>query len=559
MRTLSRRRFLRGCVLPAAGLALTAACAPQTAPATSAEGRLAAPATPRSADTTRPATAAPTNPAASTGGAAASEAPNKGGHLDVGLSVDALTLDPHVSGSETDRQVLHNIYEPLVMLGEKLDVRPGLAESWQQIDDHTLVFKLRQGVKFHDGADFGAEAARFNFDRMQDPDTNSARRAEIANVESAEVVDAYTLRLNLKRPDAALLAALTDRAGMMISPAAVQKFGSDLRRNPVGTGPFRFVEWAKDHHLTLDRFDGYWDMQSGPYLDRVQYRPIVEDAVRLQGLRAGEIDIIDYVAPRELTALKGDASAAVVEVPSLASFGYQLNLRKAPFDKKPLRQALAYAVDTEAIVRDVWLGLGVPSNGPLAPASWAYDASIKPIKRDVARVRQLLSEGGMPNGYSFTLTTDRRPLSIHEAEAIKAMLAEAGIQMEIESVDDAALLADGSAGQFDMISYRWSGRADPDGNLSPFFRTAQGPSLNWAGYSNPKVDDLLEKAREVSDRAERTKLYSKLVRTLQDDAPWLFVIHPLEAKAFRPTVRGYSPVPDGVIRVKDVWLKEDLE
>ena len=573
VRTLSRRRFLRACALTTAGLALTAACAPQpAAPAKPAEGQPAegqpaegqqvAPATPRLADTTKPAAtaasagqAAPASGTAASGGAAASgEAPKKGGTLRVGLYVDAATMDPHLSGSKIDRQVMHNVYEPLVVLGEKLDVRPGLAESWQQPDPRTLVFTLRQGVKFHDGTDFNAEAAKLNVERMQNPDTKSVRRGEIANVDTAEAVDTYTLRLNLKRPDAALLATLTDRAGMMISPAAVQKFGPDLQRNPVGTGPFNFVEWVKDDHLSLERFDDYWDTQAGPYLDQVRYRPILEDSVKAQSLIAGEIDVIDYVVPREVAGLRGNASVSVVDVPSLASFAYQLNTRKAPFDKKPLRQALAYAVDTEAIVKDVWLGIGVPSNGPIAPSSWAYDATVPPVKRDVARAKQLLAEGGMPNGYAFTLTTNTPPLNVQEAEAIKAMLREVGIHMEIKPVDDTTLLANGNAGQFDMIGYQWSGRPDPDGNTYQFFKTAQGPSLNWAGYTNQTVDELLDRARETSDQAERKKLYSELVKTIQDDAPWLFVIHPTELKAFSPNVQGYSPVPDGMIRLKDVWL-----
>ena len=160
----------------------------------------------------------------------------------------------------------------------------------------------------------------------------------------------------------------------------------------------------------------------------------------------------------------------------------------------------------------------------------------------------------MPNGYAFTLTTNTSPLGIQEAEAIKAMLTEVGIQLEIKPVDDATLLANGNAGQFDMIGYQWSGRPDPDGNTYQFFKTAQGPSLNWAGYSNLKIDELLDKARETPDQGGRKRLYPELVKALRDDAPWLFVVHPSEPKAFSPRVRGYSPVPDGIIHLKDVWL-----
>src|SRR6266566_4166368 len=183
------------------------------------------------------------------GPAVAADAPKKGGILRVGFYIEAATMDPHLSGSKVDRQVYHNIYEPLVTLDTKLGIRPGLAESWSQPDPRTLVFKLRRGVRFHDGTDFTAEAAKFNFDRMK-TEPKSVRKGEVASIDSVDVVDSHTIKINLKRPDAALLATLTDRAGMVISPKVVQERGAELQRNAkgAGTGPFEFVEWVKDAH-----------------------------------------------------------------------------------------------------------------------------------------------------------------------------------------------------------------------------------------------------------------------------------------------------------------------
>jgi peptide/nickel transport system substrate-binding protein len=475
--------------------------------------------------------------------------------LRVGFYVEAATMDPHLSGSKIDRQVYHNMYEPLVTLDNKLQIKPGLAESWTQPDPKTIVFKLRQGVKFHDGTDFDAESVKFNFDRMQNPDTKSLRTGEIANVQNAEVVDKYTVKLNLKRPDAALMATLTDRAGMIISPEAVKKFGADLQRNPVGTGPFQFVEWIKDDHLSLKRFDGYWNKEGGPYLDGIRYRPIPDDTVKTQSLVGGEIDVMDYVAPRDVAMLKGNSSVVEVDVPSLATFNYQLNMTRPPFDKKELRLAVAYALDIEAITKGVWLGVGVASNGPIAPSSWAYDKEITPITRDLAKAKQLLAAGGKPDGFSFALEQVNTPIDIQTAEAIKAQLAEVGIQVDVQVVDGARQQADGNNRNFDVTSYNWSGRPDPDGNTFQFFKTQQGSGLNWAGYSNPKVDEILDKTREVSDQSERKKLYSEMVKILQEDCPWLFIIHPVEPKAFTPKLQGYDPIPDGMMRFKNVWLK----
>jgi peptide/nickel transport system substrate-binding protein len=488
--------------------------------------------------------------------AAAADPPKKGGTLRVGFYIEAQTMDPHLSGSKIDRQVYHNIYEPLVTLDTRLGIKPGLAESWTQPDPKTLVFKLRRGVKFHDGTDFNAEAAKFNFERMKN-EPKSVRKGEVANIDTVEAVDSHTLKVNLKKPDAALLATLTDRAGMMVSPKVVQERGAELGRNAkgAGTGPFEFVEWVRDSHLIIKRNDAYWNKQGGPYLDRVRYRPIPDDVVKLQSLQSGEIDVMDYVQPRDVAAVKADKNLVVVDVPSLADFAYQLNLTKPPFNTKALRQAVAYALDLEQIVKGVWLNVGVPANGPIPPTSWAYDKSIAPIKRDLAKAKAKLAEGGQPNGFTFTMTTNNIPINVQEAEVMQAQLAEAGIIVKVKLVDSATLIADGNNKNYEMISFQWSGRPDPDGNTYQFLRTTPGTSFNWSGISNPQIDALLDRTREISSQAERRKLYSELTKLLQDELPMVFIVHPVEPKAFSPRVQNYEAIPDGMMRLKDVWLR----
>jgi peptide/nickel transport system substrate-binding protein len=488
--------------------------------------------------------------------ALAADPPKKGGTLRVGFYVEAVTMDPHLSGSKVDRQVYHNIYEPLLTLDTKLNIKPGLAESWTQPDPKTLVFKLRRGVRFHDGTPCDAEAAKFNFNRMK-TEAKSLRKGEVANIDSVEVVDAATIKLNLKKPDASLLATLTDRAGMMVSPKVIQERGTGLERDArgAGTGPFEFVEWVRDSHLVIKRNDGYWNKQGGPYLDRVRYRPIPDDVVKLQSLQGGEIDVMDYVLPRDVAPMRADKRLVVVDVPSLAAFGYQLNHTRPPFNVKALRQAVAYAVDLDQIVKGVWLNVGYPSNGPISPASWAYDRSIPPIKRDLSKAKAKLLEGGQPGGFTFTVITQNIPITAQETEVIQAQLAEAGITMKIQLVDSSTLIASGNAKNFEMISFQWSGRPDPDGNTYQFFKTTPGTSFNWSGLSNERVDVLLDKTREVSNPAERKKLYGELTRLLQDELPMLFIVHPIEPKAFSPRVQGYDPIPDGMMRFKDVWLR----
>jgi peptide/nickel transport system substrate-binding protein len=544
---LNRRQLLRSTLLLSGGLALAAACGP--APAATST-----PAT-TSASTSVSAPAPATTPASAAQPAAAGS-PTRGGTLRVGLSVDVVTLDPHLSGSKFDRQVYHNLYDPLFILDDKLGIQPNLAESYQTPDPQTLVIKLRSGLKFHDGTALDAEAARFNFDRMAN-DPKSVRKGEVANIASTEVVDPQTLKINLKQPDSSLLATLTDRAGMMISPTALGKLGADLGNNATGagTGPFQFVEWVPDDHVLLKRNDTYWSTSGGPYLDQVRYRPIPDDTVKLQSLQNNEIDVLDYLAPRNVSIAKSDSNLVVIDVPSLAAFWFTLNTTRPPFSDKNLRLALTYALDTDALVKGVYLGVGVPANGPISPASWAYDNSIKPVQRDLNKAKQYLAAAGQPNGFAFDFEVVNVPIGIQEGEVVKAQLAEAGITCNVVQIDGARQLSDGNNKMYDMTGYDWSGRPDPDGNTYQFFHTTPGVSLNWSGISNPQLDQLLEQTRQVTDHDQRKQLYSQAIGILNAEAPVVWEIHPVEPKALSPKLQGYTPIPDGMLRFRDVYLK----
>jgi peptide/nickel transport system substrate-binding protein len=545
---LNRRQLLRSTLLMSGGLALIAACGPSapaapSTPATNATGTPAGASTPASA-------AKPTAPSTAAG------SPTRGGTLRVGLSVDVVTLDPHLSGSKFDRQVYHNLYDPLFILDDKLGIQPNLAESHQSPDPQTLILKLRPGVKFHDGTDLNAEAARFNFDRMAN-DPKSVRKGEVANIASTEVVDPLTLKISLKQPDSSLLATLTDRAGMLISPTALGKLGADLGHTATGagTGPFEFVEWVPDDHILLKRNDAYWNTSGGPYLDQIRYRPIPDDTVKLQSLQNSEIDVLDYLAPRNVAIAKSDSNLVVIDVPSLAAFWFTLNTTRPPFSDKNLRLALTYALDVDAIVKGVFLGVGVPANGPISPSSWAYDDSLKPVQRDLNKARQYLAAAGQPNGFAFDFEVVNVPIAIQEGEVVKAQLAEAGITCNVVQIDGARQLSDGNNKTYDMTSYDWSGRPDPDGNTYQFFHTTPGVSLNWSGISNPQLDQVLEQTRQVTEHGQRKQLYSQAIQLLNAEAPVVWEIHPVEPKALSPKVQGYTPIPDGMLRFRDAYLK----
>lgn len=477
--------------------------------------------------------------------------PQRGGTLRAGLYLDAATMDPHFSGSKVDRQIYFNVYDALVRLGVDLSIQPGLAESWDVSDPQIYVFHLRQGVTFHDGTDFNAAAVKANFDRMMDPDLKSLRKGDVAGIDSVEIVDDHTVQLNLKAPNSSLLATLTDRAGMMISPAAIEEFGEDLARNPVGTGPFKFSEWQKDDHLYLERNENYWEPDL-PYLDEVQYRVILDDSVRIAALRNGELDIVDSVPPRFVADTRGDDKLNTIDVPSLAVWFVWLNTTAAPFDNKALRQAFASAIDIDAIVQGIYLGIGVPANGPISPASWAYPADIpaRPLDLDFARAK--LEEAGMPDGFSCVFKTEPTPTNLQVAQLVQAMVAEIGIQMEVVQVDTATQIADTVAKNFEVTWSQWSGRPDPDGNTYQHFHADGG--MNYGGFNNAEVNELLDRGREVSDHEERKQIYTRVTEILQEESPAVFVWHPDEPKAMTKSLQGYEPVPDGMMRFGPVSL-----
>jgi peptide/nickel transport system substrate-binding protein len=486
--------------------------------------------------------------------APAADAQVRGGTLRVGMDADNTTMDPHRSTAAVDRQVYNNVYGKLVDIDAKFGIVPQLAQSWEiRNAGLTYVFKLRRGVKFHDGSDFTAEIVKWNFERMRDPALASPRRSEIAPVKDVKVVDAHTVEITLSAPFAPFLSVLTDRAGMMVSRAAVEKFKDDFARNPVGTGPFRFVEWMKDDHLTLRRFDGYWE-PGLPHLDEVVYRPIPDSSVRFTAIRTGQVDFMHQIAPKDVAAAKAERGLKVSEIPSLWWQGIHLNNQVAPFTTKALRQAMWYAVDRNVIQRVVYYGQGAVAWSPFPPSMWAQDRDFADWRRDLAKAKARLAEGGMPNGFAFTVKGWNQPTQVQELQIVQAQLKDIGVDMKIELLEFGKLLADLNGHNFAALRIGWSGRPDPDGNAHVFLHSKGG--LNRVRYNNPKMDELLDQARAESDQGKRTGLYARVTRLAAEDAPYVWLHHDAEIKLWANAVKGFEHVSDGMIRLKGVWLEK---
>jgi peptide/nickel transport system substrate-binding protein len=499
--------------------------------------------------------------ATATAGAAvdAGEKPVRGGALTVGLASDIANLDPFKSNLFVDRLVQYNIYDSLVTVDEKLEIKPGLAESWDTSDPKTVVFKLRQGVKFHDGTEFNAEAVRWNIQRILD-DKTSPRNSELSTVASVEVVDPSTVKFNLKEPFAPLLSLLVDRAGMIVSPAAAEKGGQDFTRNPIGggTGPFKFVEWKKDERISLERNTEYWrkDKDGGalPYLDRLTYRPIPNEETRLANLKTGEIDVSDSAPAKDVEAIKKDTNLTYRELPSFARGGIWLNSNAEPFNNRALRQAVAYAIDRTEIQQTVFFDIGVVATGPVAPPHIGYDPNFKGIQFDLAKAKEKLAEGGKPGGFSFRLfISSGSPQEQIYGELLKDQLNKSGITVELVQQEFTKNVSDTQAGNFTASLIGWSGRIDPDGDMFAHFTT--NGSFNYGKYSNPQADQALLDGRTNFDLEKRKAAYQRANQIIEEDSPYIFVRNGVATQVSSTKVRNYLLLPDNMMRFAETWKR----
>jgi peptide/nickel transport system substrate-binding protein len=478
--------------------------------------------------------------------------------LYVALEAEPPELDPNLSSAYVDRQVMASLYDKLVDIDENGEIVPMLAKSYDVSDDGKVyTFHLRDGIKFHDGTEFNAEAAKYNLERYQEED--SVRSTEVEPIESVEAVDEYTVRVTLSEPFAPFLAVLTDRAGIMASPKAIEENNGRISKDPVGTGPFKFVERVRGDHITVEKNPDYW-REGLPKIDKIEYRGIDDENVQYQNLQSGELDIIDSIPLVEFKELQESGDYNVSIEPGLGYQGVFLNVTQPPFDNKQLRQAVYRLVDRDAIVKAVLRGVGGEAgNSPFSEQSWAYsEESDSYPERSVEEAKALLEEAGKPDGFSFTLKTDPSPINQQIGQVIQNNLKPAGIDVKLEQEEFGTLLDDSTNGNFQALFLGWSGRIDPDLNIYDF--TVTNGDFNDSGYSNPEVDKLLNEARITSDRDRRKELYGQVMEILHEDVPYVYLYHNNQTTDFamQPTVQGFEPYPDGILRLAGV-SKEQQE
>ncbi len=475
--------------------------------------------------------------------------------LRIGLQEDPDVLDPDQSRTFVGRIVYASLCDKLVDITPGLEIIPQLATGWEWSDDGLeLTMTLREDASFHDGTPFNADAVVANIDRSQNL-PESRRKSEVKSITGVEAVDEFTVKFTLGAPDATLIAQFADRSGMMLSPTATAAAGTDFGLNPVCSGPFSFVERVAQDRIVLEKFDDYWNADAINF-DTVTFLPIPDTTVRLANLRAGDLDMLERLAATDAPSVKNDSGLSYAEAVSLGYQGITINVANGAGADNPLgqdariRKALSLAIDRNVINQVVFEGAFAPGNQSFPPTSPWYNANFPLPERDVEAAKALLAEAGFADGIELEIQVANNPVQMQLMQVVQAMAGEAGIQIELVAKEFATLLRDQSAGDYTASQIGWSGRVDPDGNIHQFMTTGGG--INDSGYSNPEVDRLLDAARTSTDLATRKANYDAARAILEEDLPIIYLYHVTWIWAMDQDIKGFTPYPDGMIRLEGV-------
>ena len=509
------------------------------------------------------------------------------------ISLDIDHLDP---GDTSLGQVVDNIFEGLVKYkAGTTRIEPCLATSWEiSADGKEITFHLRKGVKFHDGTDFNADAVIFSFARQYDSNHPYHQYAKwymwrymFSDIDRIEKIDNYTIRLVLKRPNASILRSLALWQVSIVSPTNGEKYKEDAFKHPSGTGPFRFMEWIKDDHITLEANEDYW--QGRASLDKLIFKVIPDPSARLMALEVGEVQGMEFPNPADFNRINDNKDLVLMTQPGMnvgylamnTGYGYidtnENGVRDLdseplvktpgffkPLTKKKVRQAINMAIDKQSIVDNIYMGTAIKAINGMPPFMLGYNDEIEDYPYDLKRAKELLVEAGYPDGFEVTLyvMTASRPYmfdSAKIAEAIQSYLAVVGIKLKFYQIDWGNYLQKTKDGKHQMCLFGWNGdNGDPDN----FINTAYAPdgasigiALNLSFYINEKAQELLSVALATYDDEKRATYYRKVQEMIHEDAAWVYLVHSNQNMVFRNNIKGFTLSPTGRVFFYPVWIE----
>ncbi|MBT1180188.1 ABC transporter substrate-binding protein [Bifidobacterium vespertilionis] len=489
-----------------------------------------------------------------------------GGTLTLSLNADPDKLDPTTSSSLAATQVLTNICQPLYDINAEGKTVPLLAAADPRIssDGLTYTFDVRQGAKFADGTTLDAAAVVKTLSRNL-AYQGSARKSDMGPITKVEATGDMEVTITLSEPYAPLTATLAGRAGMIMSPAALDKEGEDFGASPVCIGPFKFDSRVSSTSVTIVKDPNYYDA-ANVHLDKVIYKVITDASIRAQNLKSGDVQLADNLAPQDVVSLKDNKSITMLSAPSYGYQALEINIANTsgvgksgsqidtPIAKdKTIRQALEMSLDRDELVNSVFGGLYSKACSFISPASaYASDAMSACLPHDPAKAKQMLEAAGVTTPYTIKVQVANSPSQLQLMQAVQAQAKEGGFDIQIEPAESTTVLSHLSSGDYEIVQLGWSGSFDPDQNVSPFLKS--NGSMNFNGYSNKDVDPLLQQAMSTSDVSERAKLYGQAAEKIHDDDPiiYLYRLRYLTGVSFN--VAGVSVYSDGLIRLANAAL-----
>jgi peptide/nickel transport system substrate-binding protein len=490
----------------------------------------------------------------------------QGGDLVIDMGAEAVTLDPHLANDVPSGNVASNIYDKLVNFDGEMNIEEGLAKKWEQVDDLTLRFELEEGVTFHDGEPFNAEAVKANIDRVTDPDIASPRGYLFDNISDVNIVDDYTVEIITEEPFAPLIYSFAHNGGSIISPKAIEedyeameageKPGSVINNHPVGSGYFEFESWNVGQEIKLVNNEDYWGEPAK--LDSVTFKTVPEDGTRLADLETGSAHVSDPFSPSDVERVKATDGLDVIESNSMGIEYIGFNTKKAPFDDKRVRQAISMAIDNEAVIENLLNGYGIPAIGPMSPQIIGFDDSVEPLGYDIEKAKELLAEAGHPDGFETTIWTNDKRERVDLVTYVQQELKQLGIDVKTETMEWGSYLDRTNSGDHDMFVLGWSASTgDADYALSPLFHSMNhGAAGNKSFFDNEEVDQLLEDAQHEMDEEKRMAMYKEVQDILIDEAPLLYTHHKQEVNAISDSVKNLWRHQSGDFKLHDVYIEE---
>ena len=483
----------------------------------------------------------------------------------VALYSSFTTTDPYDANDTVSQAVAKSFYQGLYSFDKDMKMVPVLAES-HTVSKDGLVYtvKLKKGIKFHDGTDFNAEAVKVTFDRVTNPDNKLKRYNLYKNIAKTEVVDPSTVRFTLKEPFSPFINTLAHPSGVIISPAALAKYGNKgIAQNPVGTGPFKFVEWKATDYLKVAKFDGYWK-KGYPKVDTITWRPVVDNNTRAAMMQTNEAHFAFTLPPEAVENLSKKPSLEVTQGPSIVQRYISFNMQQKPFDNPKVRQAINYAINKEALAKVAFSGFADPMDS-VAPKGVDYSVKLGPWPYDPKKARELLKEAGYPNGFESTLWSAYNHTTAQKViQFVQQQLAQVGIKVQVRAleagqrVERVESAQDPATAPVRMYYVGWSSSTgEADWALRPLLASESFPPrlFNTAYYKNEVVDTNIAKALNTTDRAEKTKLYTEAQQQIWKDAPWAFLVTERSLSVRARNLAGFYVMPDWNFNFDEIELK----